>query len=261
MNPEMTLYSAPSSYYSMIARLALVESGAAFQIRRMDIHISKEQLQPWYLAINPAMTVPAMTEGAEKWIDSRAILGQAAAMADIKWCDSDPKLLPEIQKIVAAHYELSIERLTFGKAMSRILPLRLIFPHMLKGIIAKLEASLPVTDDPKAVQDKIKLNQERLAYFTEGDRAKKLEMQREEVRHFLSLLPQAPSPMLFDERPGSADIVTAILCARLQMIGELDLLKPFPKLEGWYDIMKTRPSFKQADVWTHFQPWRIVLRY
>jgi glutathione S-transferase len=41
----MILYSSPSSYYSMIARLALLECGAAFDIRRMDIHIAKEQLK------------------------------------------------------------------------------------------------------------------------------------------------------------------------------------------------------------------------
>ena len=49
----MILYSAPSSYYSMIGRLALKEAKVPFENQRMDIHLHKEQLAPWYVALNP----------------------------------------------------------------------------------------------------------------------------------------------------------------------------------------------------------------
>ena len=58
----MILYNAPSSYYSMIARYALFEAGLSFENRRMDIHLAKEQLSPWYRAINPKMTVPSLVK-------------------------------------------------------------------------------------------------------------------------------------------------------------------------------------------------------
>ena len=257
----MILYSSPSSYYSMIARLALLECGATFNIRRMDIHIAKEQLSSWYLAINPAMTVPALTEENQSWIDSRTILEKATLIAGNQWYDADPSLAPHIQEIVDAHYAISIERLTFGKAMTRFKPLHILFPRMLKRIIQKLEASLPSSANPQATERKMALNQERIAYFTEGCLNQKLADERDTVRHYLNLLSISPDALLFGSKPSSADVVTAILCARLQMIGEFDLVKAFPALPGWFERMQARPSFKNADIWTRFQPWRILLRY
>jgi len=257
----MILYSSPPSYYSMIARLALQECGAKFNIRRMDIHIAKEQLSSWYLTINPAMTVPALTDNGHSWTDSRAILEKAASLASNQWCDADPGFATQIKEIVDAHYALSIEHLTFGKAMTRLPPLRIIFPRMLRRIIQKLEASLPSSTNPQATQRKIALNQERLAYFTEGDLYQKLIIERENISHYLSLLPIPSDGFLFGSIPGSSDIVTTILCARLQMIGEFDLVKPLPALSSWFERMQARPTFKRADIWTRFQPWRILLRY
>lgn len=257
----MILYSSPSSYYSMIARLALLECCTTFNIRRMDIHIAKEQLSPWYLAINPAMTVPALTDQKQSWTDSRTILEKAALIADNHWYDADPILAPQINEIVDAHYAISIERLTFGKAMTRFKPLHILFPRLLKRIIHNLEISLPTSTNPQATQRKIALNQERLTYFTEGDLNQKLAAERETVSQYFSLLSVSPDELLFGNKPSSADIVTAILCARLIMIGEFDLVKAFPALPAWFERMQARPSFKDADIWTRFQPWRILLRY
>lgn len=41
----MQLYNASSSYYSMIARLALLEAGANFDDRRLDIHFKRNSFQ------------------------------------------------------------------------------------------------------------------------------------------------------------------------------------------------------------------------
>jgi glutathione S-transferase len=257
----MILYSAPSSYYSMIARLALWECDASFNIRRMDIHIAKEQLSSWYVAINPAMTVPTLTDDNQSWKDSHAILEKAALIAGDQWYDADENLAPQIKKLVDANYSISIEHLTFGKAMTRIKLLRMIIPHMLRRIIKKLESNLPSSANPQATQQKITLNQQRLSYFTEGDLNKKLIAEREHIKQYLNLLPVPSDELLFGNKPSSADIVTAILLARLKMIGEIDLVKPFPALSAWFEHMQARPSFKQADIWTRFQPWRIVLKY
>lgn len=257
----MILYSAPSSYYSMIARLALLESNANFTIHRMDIHLAKDQLSPWYLAINPAMTVPALTDNQQKWTDSRTILNHAASLAGDKWYDADKGLVPHIETIVDAHYKLSIERLTFTKAMSRFRPLKILFPRMLHNIIRKLEKELPTSTDPLATEQKIKLNQTRLAYFTEGNLADKLIEQREAIHQYLEKLPTPSNALLFGDKISSADIVTAILFGRLQMINEDDLISSSPSLFDWFNRIQTRNAFKQADIWTHFQPWRIIFKY
>lgn len=256
----MVLYHASSSYYSMIARLALLAAGVPFESRRMDIHLAKEQLSDWYLKINPHMTVPALVDGHTTLIDSHDILRYAAERAGERWMDQQRDLLPSIDAVVSRHYDIPIERLTFGKAFLTIAPLRFIFPRILQKMIRKLEAERSTSLDPQAIDQKIKLNRERLAYFTQGNLLEKLNVEREHVRAYLQSLP-APEQMLFGDRLSSADIVTAVLLGRLKMIGEYGLVEQGNKLDQWFDRMQGRQPFKRADIWTHFQPWRIVLKY
>ncbi len=256
------LYSAPSSYYSMIARLSLLESGISFEIKYMDIHMKKDQLKPWYMAINPAMTVPALTDGVNAWTDSRMILSLAASKASPQWCDSNSTLSTQIEQIVSAHYAITIERLTFAKAMLSIPPLRHLFCKVLRNTILQLEKELPTSANPTATEMKMKLNQERLAYFNEGSLIDKLQAQKEDVNHYLNQLPHPnPGSLLFGDVPSSADIVTAVLFTRLKMIHEYALVVPYPHLQEWFHAMQSRPAFKAADMWLSFKPWRILFRY
>ena len=255
----MILYNASSSYYSMIARLALLEAGVVFENKRMDIHIAKEQLSPAYLAINPAMTVPALVDGNQSWTDSRDILKFAADFSKDQWLDADAALAPLIEQVVNAHYAISIERLTFGKALERIPPMRFIAPRMLRKIIKTLELDRSNSKNPAAIQAKIDLNRERLAYFTEGNRTEKLQGQRDTVQTFIKSLP-VPGLFLFGDKPSSADIVTIVLLGRLQMIGEYALVPAPSPLASWFERMQARTTYKEADIWTHFQLWRILLK-
>lgn len=257
----MLLYSSPSSYYSMIARLALYEGNIPFDIHYMDIHITKEQLKPWYMALNPAMTVPTLVDGDRLWTDSRDILQWAATHAGEQWCDADPALSQNIEAVVAAQYDVVIEDLTFAKAMVRFPLLHHLFPRVLRSIIRQLEKDLSTTSDVKAVQDKILLNIKRLDYFTDGNLEDKLVAQRACARHFLEKLPPTPTSLLFGEKPSSADIVTAVFFGRLNMIGEYELVSPYPLLMEWFERMQQRPAFQKADIWLRFKPWRILLRY
>lgn len=253
----MILYNASSSYFSMIARYALLEAGVVFENRLMDIHIAKEQLSPWYLAINPAMTVPSLTDGLQSWLDSRAILAYAATAAADNWLDADAALRPCIREIVQAHYLISVERFTFGKALVSIPPLRLIVPMMLRNIIKKLETDLTTSSNPIATQAKIDINSKRLAYFTTGNRLDKLDIERDKIKDFLSTLP-SPGLFLLGEKPSAADILLVVLLGRLKMIGEYSLVPQKSELARWFLHMQTRQAYKEADIWTNFNPFRIL---
>lgn len=255
----MILYHASSSYYSMIARLALHSAKVSFTSRRMDIHLAKEQLSDWYLKINPHMTVPSLVDDAQTLTDSRDILKYAARLGNQQWMDSDPALSQRIENIVAGQYAIPIEKLTFGKTLLSIPPLRLIVPKMLRGIIHKLETEMASTPDPLALTKKITINRERLTYFTEGKLADKLEIERTHVRNFLNTLP-VTSAMLFGEKTSSADVVTAVLLGRLKMIGEYRVVDHDSPLDQWFTRMQATEAFKQSDIWMRFQPWRIVLK-
>jgi glutathione S-transferase len=230
----------------MIARLALNESNIHFDTKYMDIHIAKDQIAPWYIAVNPSMTVPTLTAADHAWKDSRDILKFAAMNKTAQWYDSDPTIAPQIEKIVAAHYAISIEELTFGKIMVNSFLARKLFPIMLGRINKQLKAESEV--NPLATQEKIEINERRLAYFTQGNLVNKLNDRKEEVRDFINQLPQ-PDKLLFGDKASSADIVTAILYARLNMIDEYDLMKSSPAVSSWFDRMKTRPAFLKSDVW------------
>jgi len=255
----MILYHASSSYYSMIGRLALQSAKVPSTYRRMDIHLAKEQLSDWYLKINPHMTVPALVDGTHTLTDSRDILKYAAKLAGEQWMDSDSAVTQTIENIVAGQYAIQIEKLTFGKALFSIPPLRLVVPRMLRRVIHKLEAELASSPDPLALTKKIDINRERLAYFTEGKLLDKLEIERANIRKFLNILP-ASSAMLFGKNTSSADVVTTVLLGRLKMIGEYNLIAQGSLLDRWFTRMQTTSAFKQADLWMRFQPWRIILK-
>jgi len=253
----MILYNASSSYYSMIARYALFEAAIPFENRRMDIHLAKEQLDPWYIAINPKMTVPSLMDGPHIWTDSQDILNYAASRADGLWMDNNEELKLNIQQIVYAHYNITIERLTFSKALTSIPFLRFVVPHRLCRTIKKLEKENKSMQN-QAIEAKIILNKQRLAFFTEGSLLEKLKLERKSVCNFIEKLP-APGDLLFGDKISSADIVVAALFTRLRMIGEYDLVE-YRALTSWYERIQERPAFKNADMWSYFQPWRILFK-
>lgn len=255
----MVLYHASPSYYSMVARLALLEAGVGFDSRLMDLHMAKEQLAPWYQAINPHMTVPALVDDNAIRVDSQDILRFASAKAGSSWLDSEAAVGGQIETVVQAFYAIPIENLTFTKAMSKVLPLRYIFPRVLDKIVKKLEGELQTAQHPEAVRAKIAINEKRITYFKKGHLKEKLAIERDRVTAFLKDIPVA-APLLFGEKVSSADIVCAVLIARLAMIGEQALLKPVPELYAWFGRFQARPAFGLADIWMKPHFLRLLLR-
>lgn len=243
----------------MVARLALLEANVPFENQRMDIHVAKEQLSSWYRALNPHMTVPTLVTDEKTLIDSRDILRFASAKAGDTWADADSVQHANIVKIVDTFYQIPIEDLTFGKAMIKFPILRFVFPRILRKIVNKLRSELATCTDPDAVRAKIALNEGRIAYFTQGNLADKLDIERHRISSFLRGLP-TPRANLFGEKISSADIVCCVLLGRLKMAGEYGLVKSFPALDAWFSNIQRSDHFKQADIWMKFQLSRILLR-
>ena len=130
---------------------------------------------------------------------------------------------------------------------------------MLQKIIKNLETEAAYSANSVAVQAKIELNKKRLAYFTEGNREDKLKIERDNVLAYLEMLPIS-NDQLVGKKLSSVDIVTAVLCGRLKMIGEYGLIQKKSALDSWFERFQMRPAFKQADIWLSFQPLRILLK-
>lgn len=60
---NVTLYFAPTSFSSQIARLALVEKHVQYTPALVDIHQSFQNLSRDYARINPALVVPTLKHG------------------------------------------------------------------------------------------------------------------------------------------------------------------------------------------------------
>ena len=67
------LYHAHTSICSQKVRLALAEKGVAWQSQLMDLSTG-EQLDPWYIQLNPRGVVPTLIDGDRVVIDSLTIM-------------------------------------------------------------------------------------------------------------------------------------------------------------------------------------------
>ena len=253
-----TLYSAPSSYYSMIARLALSLAGIEVRIHSMDIHFRKEQLTRSYAGINAQLTVPALAISGRTLTDSRDILEYAVTTRPGQFIQTSPL----IDSLVSHHYQMAIEQLTFGHLLSQKPLMRWLFPRLLGRIVHQLEAKAAKDPIRAAIyRKKIAQNLKRLSDFSEENRSAHLAGQKRAVSAFLAELPVVDQqPWLFGVKPSAADVVATVLLARLRMLNLMELAQDRPDLEPWLDRTLAQPACRHADIWTGFDIGRIIRR-
>lgn len=246
----------------MIARYGLVLSGQPFDSWMMDIHKKREQLQPWYAAINPAMTVPTLVDQGQTLCSSDAVLQYLIDALPAKWFESSASEdeRAQVQQLVDRHYQFAVERLTFNAIMQKLPPVRVLFPMLLRKACRELEQQLAAADGVavSAVQAKLELNRERLAYFGEP-LAKRQAKQLELTKALIDAFPASPAgPWLFGEFPSRADVVLLVFLARLQALGlNTPALVP-STLAAWFQQKTQTPAFMDADIWVKFDIKRLL---
>jgi glutathione S-transferase len=188
------------------------------------------------------MTVPTLRGPDLLLTDSSEILAFAAQQAGAQWADADPARQAGIAEAVQGHYRISIETLTFSKLLSSRPWFKAVVNKVLSGVILRLER-----------QAKRCPEQAEPLLAKAAPIQQVLSEQRQQVAAYLaSLPPVVAGGWLFGRQLSSADVVLAVLCARLEMAGEIALLSR-PDLQGWWQRMQQRPAFAAADVWTRFQ--------
>ena len=131
LEPRPRLYHALSSYYSMIARLALVEGGIAYESMVIDIHFRMVQQQPDYVRLNPTMTVPTLV------LPDR-ILDQSRDIAEYALGVSEAAIDGDTKSWLDLHYGYPIEELTFGGLLARNPMARIMIPKRLESVRRRL---------------------------------------------------------------------------------------------------------------------------
>ncbi len=246
------LYQTPSSYYSMIARLALAEGGIAYERVFIDIHFRLGQQQPDYVRINPGMTVPTLVLADRILVQSRDIAEYALGAA----------LDPETKAWVDLHYGYPIEELTFGGILARNPLARILIPKRLEGVRRQLLKHAARNPDLAPVYE------ERAAVFAgrirafEPDAVMALSQRRRaEAIGFMDRLEQTlrdGRAVLVPPAYGVADVVWTVFLGRMEFAGLGAEIPKRPALARYWAAQQARPSFAAADIWTKFHIGRLI---
>lgn len=253
---KCTLYHADSSYYSMIARLGFAEKGASYESRLLDIHAQTEQLEPWYARIQPAMTVPALVCGDERVGSSREIL----EFVDARF--PGPALVPPDRAPMDAwldrHYGFEIENLTIGKLASTNPLFRTFFLGSLRKLVGVCrDRAREHPDLAEAYEHKAQQDERRLETF--GGSGVYEESLRLARGHLDALEEQLRGgPWIAGEVYSLADVVWTNFLARLCFVRKEDEIRSRPAVHEYWERVRSRPSFAQADVWTSLRPGKIL---
>ena len=86
---DVVLYNIPPSLCSQKVRLVLVEMGIPFQNRWVDIGLTAENYEPWYVKLNPKCVVPTLVHGETVVTNSVVIMRYVAEHFE------GPALLPD----------------------------------------------------------------------------------------------------------------------------------------------------------------------
>lgn len=249
------LHHTPSSYYSMIARLALAEGGAAVDPVFVDIHLHRSNQRPDYVRLNPGMTVPTLVL-ADRTLDQSRDIAEYALGVTEATRDGETKAWLDL------HYAYPIEELTFGRLLARNPLARIMIPRQLASIRRSLLAR--ATQNP----DLADIYKARAAVFAERVRAfdhtaviRLSERRRAEAIGFLDRLEATlrdGRAVLVPPAYGVADVVWTVFLGRMEFTGLGDEIPKRPALARYWRDMQARPSFAAADIWTKVHGLRLI---
>ena len=246
------LYHTASSYYSMIARLALAEGGIAHERIFVDIHFRLGQQQPDYVRINPGMTVPTL-------MLADRILDQSRDIAEYSLGSTPDR---ETKTWLDLHYGYPIEELTFGGILARNPLARIMIPKRLEATRRQLLALAAKNPDLASVYEaRAAVFAERVRTFEPDAVVKLSERRRTEAIGFMDRLEQTlrdGRAALVPPAYGVADVVWTVFLGRMEFAGLGAEIRKRPALARYWGAMQARPSFSAADVWTKFHVGRLI---
>lgn len=249
------LYHALSSYYSMIARLALVEGGIAYESVVIDIHFKMVQQQPDYVRLNPNMTVPTLVLPERIFDQSRDIAEYALGVSEAT-LDGDTKAWLDL------HYGYPIEELTFGGLLARSPLARIMVPRRLESVRRRLlERAARNPDLARVYETRAAVFAERVRTFAPEAVARLSERRRAEAIGFMDRLEQTLQDgraVLVPPAYGVADVVWTVFLARMEFVGMGAEVQKRPALARYWHAMRARPSFAAADIWTKLHVFRLL---
>lgn len=247
--PSLMLYHHPLSVCSMKVRLALEEKGLAWSGRVIDIVKKQEQLEPWYLKLNPKGVIPTLEyrNGTTKALtDSARIIRFIASLPEgnalLPQSESDNQLL---DKLINLADDIDLQILSYAR-----------HPSMEKSekiLDARVEKSLLMSEK----HPELKSNYEVCAA-----RSEKSKTFRVDKKHIEDIEQSTLEAITFAENQlqgnnfllGNAytlaDVIWTVVLSRLDLLGYSTWLgkNNFPQIASYYLRMQQRKSYTLAQV-------------
>ena len=249
---DVTLYQIPPSFCSQKVRLTLAEKGVPHEQKTVNIGLSMENYEPWYVRLNPAAVVPTLVHGDTVVTDSARIVRHVDAhMAGPALMPEDPERRAQAEALIDAVDALSIRTLSYGslrapkRALHGAIGLRLRRLRRLARENPELaEAYRAKIADVEGWQHAVVTPAEtRAARAQTVALLDDIEARLGDGRAYLT-----------GETYTLADTLATVLAARLVAIGLGDEVATRPHLHAWYEQMKERPSFEAAEIMERIRP-------
>ncbi len=253
---KAVLYYAPPSFYSQVAKLALVENGLEFD-EKIVIPGPPNfgTYQPEYMRMNPQGTVPTLVFDGQIYDDSRKIVDLLMAAPSGTLLTPDDVSQAEIEHWIDRAYGLSERELAYGsgfqgkigahvnkKRLQTLIKLRVKNPDLDLIYLAKIEDIKDFIVKSQNPQHVAKVAEN---FDTEMDALDKTL----EKRDFVA-----------GSSYSMADVCWTIVIARQKMLGRAEFVRRV-NVARWFVLMKGRPSYGRAEVMDKFKlsiMWKMI---
>ena len=250
---SLTLYHHPLSVCSMKVRLALEEKGLAWSGRLMDIIQKQEQLEPWYLALNPKGVIPTLEyhNGSTQVVtDSAEIIRFIAQLPErntlLPQQEVDLKLMHTLIDLANA---IDLQILSYARHPSQ--------EKSGKILDARIEKSNRLAEKHPELTEQ---------YQTCAARSEKSKTFRVSAKHIEEIEQQAlealafvenelgGKPFLLGDAYTLADVIWTVVLSRFELLDYKEWLdgKQFPLVFDYYQRVKRRKSFSRAQIQNHW---------
>ncbi len=252
---EITLYQYPPSYHSQIVRLCLTESNIKYRKHRIDIGPRMENYDPWYVRIHPEMVVPALDH------DGRIVTQTLRIVRYIDRKLSNSTLTPpsmtrsaDVEEWTKRILEFPIREFSYGVLVPYFIARR-IFALRKRTIRRYMETNPNLQDAYRArLQDieqweEISLNPD------------KIDLLESRLKELLDELGRAldDGRWVVGNEYTRVDTVLTVLLARLELLTGTSYWSNGrrPNMRSYYERVRERPSFKEANLWNSKRPLRL----
>ena len=253
---SLMLYHHPLSVCSMKVRLALEEKGVAWSGHVMDIVQKQDQLEPWYLKLNPKGVIPTLqyNNGSTQVVTNSADI--IRFIADLpEGCPLVPQPEEKIQlmnTMIDMADNIDLQILSYAR-----------HPSMAKSesiLDARITKSNMMGEKHPELKER---------YQVCANRSKKMKTFRVSVEHIQSIENKALDALSFveDQLQGAeflvgeaytlADVIWTVVLSRLELLDYNEWIDggKFPLISDYYRRVKQRESFSAAQIQNHW--WKI----